>query len=119
MASEDSISGPKKRIEKRRIITEQVILRAVAGADEKNKGLPLRCVTVNVSDCGVGLYTDRPLDFNASFLIYSERLWPLPRRGTVRWCRRLAPGLYRAGMETDGGQSQLLRAAEDHEGFNR
>ncbi|MDA8388769.1 MAG: hypothetical protein M0Z58_08940 [Nitrospiraceae bacterium] len=100
------------------MITEQVTLAIAEGGKEKKKGESMKCVTFNISDSGVGVYTEKSLDRGAAFMIYSGKLWALPRRGIVKWCRKLAPGLYRAGIEMAAkGQDTSFSCAEEHEDF--
>lgn len=115
--SEDSSSGPKKRT-RRRMITARITLTAVEDGDKGKKGRPIKCVTINVSDSGVGIYTEKPLDKNSTFMIRSSKLRALGRHGIVKWCRKLAPGLYRAGMEVPQKEQESFSCAEKPEDFN-
>jgi len=54
-------------------------------------------ITVNVSDCGVCIFTDRPLEKGEVFLVESA-LWKKARSATAVWANRLGDTLFEAGL---------------------
>ncbi len=113
MNTEDS-RGPKKRSRKRRMVTEQITLTGIEPGKERE---PMKCLTINVSDSGVGIYAEDALASGSAFTVHCGKLWDLPRQGVVKWCRKLAEGLYRAGMEVAAPGPQFS-CGEEHADFN-
>jgi len=54
-------------------------------------------VTVNVSDCGVCIFTDKPLKEGDVFLVESG-LWKNARAAKAIWSKRLGETLFEAGL---------------------
>ena len=139
MKSDDSRSakpGPK-RSENRKMITDQVnlILESDIRVDTKGRGPEkedqpqsvanptahsIECVTVNASDSGLSIYSEKPLKSGSRFIIYSGKIWDIPKHGTVIWCKKIAAGLYRAGIllgQNGEEPSGALLCAEETESF--
>lgn len=120
--SEDRKPGPK-RSEDRKMVTEQVSLIQVEEAEKKGgpkkQGESMQCVTVNTSDSGVSVYTEKSMQSGSRFIIYSGKLWDIPKEGIVKWCTRLASGLYRAGILLDKKkpESPAMSCAEQPRDF--
>ncbi len=107
MKSDDSRSakpGPK-RSENRKMVTEQVnlILESDIRVDTKGRrpekedqpqsvanptAHSIECVTVNASDSGLIIYSEKPLKSGSRFIIYSGKIWDIPKHGTVIWCKK-------------------------------
>ena len=79
----------------------------------------MQCVTVNASDSGISVYIEKPLQSGSRFIIYSGKIWDVPRQGIVRWCKRIAAGLYRAGISLEKKEHgpEVLSCAEETEKF--
>jgi len=54
-------------------------------------------ITVNVSECGACIYTDRPISKGDVFLLES-RLWPETREARAVWSKQLGDSLFEAGI---------------------
>jgi hypothetical protein len=54
--------------------------------------------TSDISDSGVGFYTNMPLHKGMGINILSEYLWSEPKSGTVRWCKTLSFNHYFVGV---------------------
>ncbi|MDA8171829.1 MAG: hypothetical protein M0Z48_08400 [Nitrospiraceae bacterium] len=119
MDFKESRSGPKKRSKARRMVTEEITLITTERAGKgKKAGQSIGCVTTNVSDSGIGIYAEKSLASGSKFIVYSRKLWDLPREGVIKWCRKLAEGLYRAGIEVTGPSAgPRFSCGERHEDF--
>ncbi|MEJ2183426.1 MAG: PilZ domain-containing protein [Nitrospirota bacterium] len=54
-------------------------------------------LTTDISDGGLGLYTDRPLKRGQVVKVYSSEMDEAPLRAEVRWCTKYSESLYRVG----------------------
>lgn len=52
----------------------------------------------NISEGGIGFFTDRNLQKGQTLKVLSEHLSPDPLFGEVRWCARYGSSLYRIGL---------------------
>lgn len=55
-------------------------------------------LSTNLSQQGLGLYSDRQMAPGQSITLYCPKLDDAPRDGEVRWCRQYAERLYRVGI---------------------
>lgn len=103
------------------MVTEQVSLiyqpdigAGVRGQKQKKEkeGRAVQCVTVNASGSGISVYAEKPLQSGSRFIIYSGKIWDTPRHGTVVWCKKIASGLYRAGILLEQTEAEALLCAE-------
>ncbi|MDA8092073.1 MAG: hypothetical protein M0Z61_17850 [Nitrospiraceae bacterium] len=125
MKSGDSRSSKPagKRSESRKMITEQVSLIPLDNTGKKEvskkEGESMQCVTLNTSGSGVSVYIEKSLQSGSRFIIYSGKLWDVPKEGIVKWCTKIASGLYRAGicLEKKWPGRKALSCAEESEKF--
>ncbi len=124
MTPDDSSSAKRgrKRSEDRKMVTEQISLihrsdvrRGARGPKQKKEkeGRSIQCVTVNASGSGISVYAEKCLQSGSRFIIYSGKIWDTPRYGTVVWCKKIATGLYRAGILLEQTEEGALLCAEE------
>ena len=84
-----------KRAHSRKMVTEPANIVFNIG----DSGSPLKCVTLNVRPSGVSLYSEQPLETGSIIGIHCKRIWKKnPKKGLVKWCRKLNEGLFRVGL---------------------
>lgn len=115
MTSDDSrFAKPgRKRSENRKMFTEQVSLIQQSDTQclgPKSEDRSIECVTVNASNSGVSIYSEKPLQSGSRFIIYSGKIWDVPKHGIVMWCKKIASGLYRAGIMLDQKKAEPAAA---------
>jgi hypothetical protein len=54
--------------------------------------------TFDISDSGIGFYTDKPLDKGLSLQVHLSHIWDFPRSSIVQWCSMKNVNLYRVGL---------------------
>ncbi|MDA8325016.1 MAG: PilZ domain-containing protein [Nitrospiraceae bacterium] len=62
------------------------------------KGEATNGITLNVSDTGICFYTQCLIEEGVSVVITSNAIWDEPKRGTIKWCRKITDELYRVGV---------------------
>lgn len=55
-------------------------------------------IIIDVSNSGLGMFTYKPVIEGVGLKIYGNGLWENSRRATVKWCRKIASDIYRAGL---------------------
>ena len=54
--------------------------------------------TFDISDSGMGFYTDKPLRAGLTLNIQISHIWDDPRTGVVRWNCMKSPNCFRVGI---------------------
>ncbi len=54
--------------------------------------------TFDISDSGIGFYTDKPLKEGLNLQVHLSHVWDFPRSSTVQWCSMKNVNLYRVGL---------------------
>lgn len=73
---------------------------AVCSAEEYAKKIKtFKAITTNLSNSGLGIYTDRPLEQGASMALFSNRLGVAPLTALVKWCQPASRRGYKVGLE--------------------
>lgn len=85
----------ERRIHRRDLITVPVTCSYPEG--ETRKSLTTSGITLNFSDTGLCFYTNTALEEGIELEITSKAIWNTPRKGTVKWCRKITEELYRVG----------------------
>jgi hypothetical protein len=52
----------------------------------------------DISDSGIGFYTNRPLLNGVNIEMFCKDLWNKPKTGKVRWCKTLNSNFSLAGV---------------------
>lgn len=55
-------------------------------------------LTTDMSQNGLGLYTNKPVEVGEGLKLYSKRLADKPVTAEVRWCSKVSDALYRVGL---------------------
>lgn len=55
-------------------------------------------LTMDISDHGLGFYTNKSIDAGQAITLYSKRLSENPVDAEVRWCSQVSEALYRVGL---------------------
>jgi hypothetical protein len=55
-------------------------------------------ISVNVSKCGMCIFTDRPIDEGQEISFVSKYLWPDEKSGRAVWSQRLSDNLFKTGF---------------------
>jgi len=67
--------------------------------EEKVKSLSTNGISLNVSSSGMCFYTHMLLDEGTDLSLLSKAIWEIPKKGVVRWCRKITEELYRVGIQ--------------------
>jgi hypothetical protein len=54
--------------------------------------------TFDISDSGIGFYTDKPLNEGLNLQVHLSHVWDFPRPSIVQWCSMKNVNLYRVGL---------------------
>lgn len=82
------------RREVREVIIGQVSCSYTSGSDEPG----FEGIIIDVSNAGLGIFTHKPVTEGAGLKIHGEGLWENSKHATVKWCRKIASDIYRAGL---------------------
>lgn len=55
-------------------------------------------LTTNISEGGLGFYTDHSLEAGQDLTLYSRQIGEQPLSAEVKWCTRLTASLYKVGV---------------------
>jgi len=113
MISTVNIGHDKTRIHERRPYSETIDYSLSISEAKQRKWLNLKGRAVDISEAGIGLHTDYPLE--PGHIVWFNRGLD-EKAGYVRWCTNIA-GEYRAGIELDGKYVRTLDEAT--ETFNK
>ena len=84
--------------EVRKEIREQII-GDVLWSYASDAGSPhLAGTIIDVSKSGLSIFIHKQVEEGDILKITGEGLWEGPRFAIVRWCREIAPDIYRAGL---------------------
>ena len=93
------IENSTQRREKRESFYVTVDCCVCSLEDAGRKIKTFKALTTNLSDSGVGIYTDRPLEKGDSMALFSERLGDGPLTALVKWCQPASRMGYKVGLE--------------------
>jgi hypothetical protein len=89
----------ERRRQRRDMITVPANFSASFTGGSEDARLPCgNGITLNVSGAGLCLYTPLPLEEGLSVEVSSQAIRLGPRKGAVRWCRKITEDLYRVGI---------------------
>jgi len=54
--------------------------------------------TFDISDSGIGFYTDKPLLEGLNLQVHLSHVWDFPKSSVVQWCIMKNVNLYRVGL---------------------
>ena len=54
--------------------------------------------TFDISDSGIGFYTDKPLNKGLNLQVHLTHVWDFPKTSIVQWCSMKNVNLYRVGL---------------------
>jgi hypothetical protein len=70
-------------------------------SEQKEKSATTNGISLNVSPRGMCFYTHLMLGEGTELTLSSKAIWDVPKKGIVRWCRKITEELYRVGLELD------------------
>jgi hypothetical protein len=85
-----------RRKEPRNLFTVTVKY-AFAGSQTDNYHMDLG-LTMDISDHGLGFYTNKAIGEGQGVTLWSKRLSETPVEAEVRWCSQVSEALYRVGL---------------------
>ncbi len=89
----------ERRRQRRDLITVPINYSYTYITDQDNiKSVSTSGITLNVSDSGMCFYTNVPLQEGKEINIFSKAIWENPKKGMVKWCRKITEELYRVGV---------------------
>lgn len=91
----------EKRKTRRDIITVPVNYSYSAKAEGAPVKQDTSGITLNVSEKGICFYTHMCLEEGAPISLTSKAIWESPKKGAVKWCRKITEELYRVGIELE------------------
>lgn len=68
------------------------------GSDERKK-VGTKGTTADLSDNGLGLFSDKEVKPGTILEVECEDIWDTPKQFTVKWCNRIEYNFYRLGLE--------------------
>jgi len=68
------------------------------GSDERKK-VNTEGTTADLSDNGLGLFSDKEVKPGTILEVECEDIWETPKQFTVKWCNRIEYNFYRLGLE--------------------
>jgi c-di-GMP-binding flagellar brake protein YcgR len=86
------------RVQKRKHQRVQISLPIIFAYSGKNKIITEHGTTFDLSDKGMGFYTEKPLSGGLRLQIHLPDIWDFPKSSSVRWCRMKTSSLYRVGV---------------------
>jgi c-di-GMP-binding flagellar brake protein YcgR len=86
------------REQKREHQRVQISLPIIFAYSERDKIITKHGTTFDLSDRGLGFYTEKPLSEGLSLQIHLPDIWNSPKSSSVRWCRMKTSSLYRVGV---------------------
>jgi hypothetical protein len=86
----------ERRFAMRRLMT--VPIDCEYGGNGTGRCMPIKGITVNVSDSGICFYTHENLSAGLGLKLASSVIWDTPKEGKVQWCRQIMGGLYKIGL---------------------
>lgn len=109
MISAVKIGHDKERKHERKPYSRVIDYSLGISENNKRKWLNLKGQAVDISEAGIGLHTDHPLD-PGNIVWFNGGLGE--KAGYVRWCANVSGG-YRAGIELDGKYVRTLDDATE------
>jgi hypothetical protein len=88
----------EKRRDKRDLFTVTVEYSYPAAAEGENPRNSGAAITSNLSDHGLGFYTNHSLDQGQALTLFSRHLAKQPLPAEVRWCQQVSDNIFRVGL---------------------
>ncbi|MDO9289570.1 MAG: hypothetical protein Q7T83_12380 [Thermodesulfovibrionales bacterium] len=88
----------KKNEDGRREFREQILGHVSCSYASETNEPNFDGIIIDVSNAGLGIFTHKPVTEGAGLKIHGEGLWENSKHATVKWCRKIASDIYRAGI---------------------